>query len=424
MEQQYQTKSGINIYTYKNDNLNGFYLSLFAKGGSMYENEGYCGITHFLEHLSIRNINSRMQGGLYRMLDLYGLEFNASTYPEMVQFYISGAKEHFARAVKILCMLFHPLTLSKAEIDTERLRIKAELREGDTKNSLSEFTAEVLYPDTTLRLPILGTNASLDRITQKRLNELHKSLFSVDNVFFYLTGATDDGAIDTLLQEIQSYDIPRAEKRENLAPITQFFGKRNAAVHIKNADYTLLRFSFDMDMTKVSEAESDLLYDILFTGYNSRFFMEMSENRGICYDISGGLDRYLNIGALYFTCEVKREKLLEAVELSVKILREMKRNLLTKEQIISAPYVDNAYLLYDDIRELNFTFAYDCHILNSGYASLEDRRRAYSSVTPERIREISRLIFTADNCTLTIKGAKKKIPVDTLHEILLSIDEL
>ncbi|MBR2612749.1 MAG: insulinase family protein [Clostridia bacterium] len=423
MERKYQTRSGIDIYTYPNEHLGGFYISLFLKGGSMYEDEKYSGITHFLEHLSIRNINSRMGGGLYRLLDLYGLEFNASTYPEMVQFYISGAKEHFAHAVKIICMLFSPLVLTSAEIDTERLRIKAELREGDTKNSLAEFTSAILYPDTTLRLPILGTNASLDRITGKKLKELQQTLFASENIFFYLTGAVDENAVDTLMREIDLYEIAHGIKRENMAPVSEFFGKRNAAVHVKNADYTLLRFSFDMDMTKVSEAESDLLYDILFTGYNSRFFMEMSENRGICYDISGGLDRYLNIGSLYFTCEIKREKLIEAVTLSVDILREMKEKMLTQDQIISAPYVDNAYLLYDDIRELNFTFAYDCHILDSGYTSLEDRRRAYASVTPERIREVSRLIFTADNCTLTLKGAKKKIPVDQLHEILLTIDE-
>ena len=423
MEKHYKTRQGIDIYTYENSSLHGFYISLFARGGSMFEDEVTSGITHFLEHLSIRNINASMGGELYRTLDLYGLEFNASTYPEMVQFYISGAKENFPRAVKILCMLFSELTLSKSEIDTERLRIKAELREGDTKNSLSEFTAGILYPDTTLHLPILGSNASLDRITGKKLACLHKELFSTENVFFYLTGAVDEGAVETLIREVDSYVLPHAKQRENIAPVSKHFAKREAQVHLKSADYTLLRFSFDMDMTRVSEAESDLLYDILFTGYNSRFFIEMSENRGICYDISGGLDRYLNIGALYFTCEVKGERLEETVALSVEILREMKEKLLSPEQIITAPYVDNAYLLYDDIRELNFTFAYDCHILNSKYTSLEDRRRAYASVTPERIREISREIFKVENCTLTLKGQKKKVDTEALHKLLLALDD-
>ena len=422
MEKKLTTPSGVNIYTYANNHLHSFYISLFAKGGSMYENEQNSGITHFLEHAAIRNVNARMDGELYRLLDACGLEFNASTYNEMVQFYVSGAKEHFALGARILCTLFDELILTKSEIDTERLRIKAELREGDTKNSLAEYTCGVLYPDTSLRLPILGTNASLDRINQKALRAAHEELFAAENVFFYLTGAIDDGAIDALVCEVERRKLSHASPRENVAPVSRYFGKRDAAVHIKNADYTLLRFTFDLDMTIASEAECDLLYDILFTGYNSRFFVEMSENRGICYDISGGLDRYLNVGAFYFTCEVKNEKLESAVRLSVELLRELKHTLLAPEQIIKAPYVDNAYLLYDDARELNFTFAYDCHLLNSGYTSLEDRRRVYAAVTPQRLQELARSIFTVDNCTLTLKGPKKKIDADHLHEILRALD--
>lgn len=423
MEKKIITPQGVNIYTYANNHLHSFYISLFAKGGSVYEDERSSGITHFLEHALIRNVNARMGGELYRLLDIYGLEFNASTYSEMVHFYISGAKEHFALGAKIICALFDELVLGKEEIDTERLRIKAELREGDDKNSLANFSAQCLYPDTTLRLPILGTNKSLDAITRSRLSREQQVLLARENIFFYLTGNVADTDEEILIAELSRHSIPSAQRRKNLAPIPAAFGKRDARVDIKNADYVMLRFAFDMDMTRITEAESDLLYDILFTGYNSRFFMEMSEKRGICYDITGGLDRYLNIGALYFTCEVKLERLEEAVRLSTHLLRDLKQTLLDPEQIINAPYVGNAYLLYDDVRELNFTFAYDCHMLDSRYSSLEDRRRAYAAVTPERIREVARLVFTRDNCSLTLKGPKKKISADSLHALLCSIDE-
>jgi hypothetical protein len=36
-----------------------------------------------------------MNGELYPLLDKHGIEFNASTYSEMVQFYITGAKSNF-----------------------------------------------------------------------------------------------------------------------------------------------------------------------------------------------------------------------------------------------------------------------------------------------------------------------------------------
>jgi predicted Zn-dependent peptidase len=81
-------------------------------------------------------------------------------------------------------------------------------------------------------------------------------------------------------------------------------------------------------------------------------------------------------------------------------------------------YVDNAYMLYDDARELNFTFAYDNHVMDLGYASIDERRAAYESITPEDVRRAAEIIFTSDNLTLTLKGDKKKTDTEALAKIV------
>ena len=86
-EKRTVAKNGIPVYSFTNEKSHSFYISMFLKAGCMYEREDESGITHFLEHVVIRNINKLMDGRLYRELDKYGLEFNASTYSEMVQFY-------------------------------------------------------------------------------------------------------------------------------------------------------------------------------------------------------------------------------------------------------------------------------------------------------------------------------------------------
>ena len=92
------------------------------------------------------------------------------------------------------------------------------------------------------------------------------------------------------------------------------------------------------------------------------------------------------------------------------------------EDLIKAPYVDNACLLYDDARELNFTFAYDAHILGLPYRSLEDRREAYRKITGERMREVARAVFSRENLVLTVKGDKKKLNAEALSSLLRKID--
>ena len=422
MEEVFLTKSGVRVYAYRNPSLHGFYLALYVRAGSLYESEETAGIGHFLEHACIRNVNAMTDGKLYTLLDRYGMEFNAGTYNDMIQFYVSGASECFERGARMITLLFSPLILTKEEVDLERRRIKAEIRESDDKNTLAGFTAGVLYPDSPLRLPIVGTNSSVERLTRKRLEEHRRASFVPQRMFFYVTGNVSDEQIGMLCEAIDRYDLAVGTAVSSPAyPLA--FGKRGAAVQVKQADFTMLRFNFDLDMAAMTEAETDLIYDILFAGYSSRFFLELSEKRGLFYDVSGSVDRYVPVGLLYFSFEVKGRDVEETVHLSVELLRRIKRELLMEEEILRAAYVDNAYLLYDDSRELNFTLAYSSHILGARYRSLEDRIAAYRAVTPERVREVARRIFTADNCTLTIKGNKKKIDTNRLHDILMRLDE-
>ena len=420
-EKKLMTRGGIPVYVLDNSAQHGFFISLFVKSGSLYEDESECGITHFIEHVAIRNVNSIMGGELYRMLDIYGLEFNASTFSEMVQFYMSGASESFRRAADIIVRLFSPISLSTAEIDAERGRIRAEIREADEKNSLPGFTAEHVWEGTSLSRPITGTPKTVGRISRRKLEAYRRQAFGIGNVFFYVTGHVCEGDLEYLISLLDGYTEMCSFNHENIAPIPQNFGKRAASVYLKNADFTKVRFTFDLDMSKLSVAEIDLLYEIVLGGYSSDFFIELSERRGLFYDISGSTERYKNVGTFSFSFELRESKLHEALETSVSLLRSLKEQLLPEDRCMKAGYVANAYMLYDDARELNFTFAYDNHILDSGYAGLEDRRIRYDAITPERLREVACTVFTSDNLTLTLKGNKKRIDTEKIREMLLTL---
>ena len=75
-EREYTSKNGVKVYGYKNPALHSFYISLFVRAGMLYENESELGITHFLEHAIIRNVNKIYGMKLYSELDNRALEFN------------------------------------------------------------------------------------------------------------------------------------------------------------------------------------------------------------------------------------------------------------------------------------------------------------------------------------------------------------
>ncbi len=420
-EKRTAAKNGIPVISYKNENAHSFFISAFLKSGSMYEDEGENGITHFLEHISIRNISKLMNGELYSALDLRGMEFNASTYNEMVQFYITGADKNFKYGAEVISKILSPIVLDKSEIDAERARIKAEIRESNDKTSLAEFTSSAVWEGTSLAYPIAGTLGSVNRITLSKLEAYRRRVFNKDNVFFYVTGNIDDADISYLTDLIGKYDLYDGEEHTNHAPVPSNFGKREPNIKIKNADFTKIRFSFDVDTERVTSTELDLLYDIVLGGYSSDFFVEMSEKRGLFYDLGGAVERYRNIAVFTFSYEVRENKLYDAVSLTCRLMDAYKNDVLPLEKCMKAGYVDNAYMLYDDTRELNFTFGYDNYLLGLGYGSIDDRRGAYASITPERIREVARAVFNKNNLTVTLKGDKKKIDIDRLNKIIFDV---
>ena len=323
MEKQLIAKNGIPIYHYRQDKTHSFYISVFVRMGSMYETEKNSGISHFLEHAVIRNINARMGGGLYPLLDKYGLEFNASTYTEMVQFYISGASHAFPVAAQIIAAVLAPLELSLSDFEAERARIRAEIREAEDRTSLSAFTLREVFGDGALARPITGSGSTVSRISRSGLEAYRRDSVTTENTFVYLTGAYTDDDLATLTGELEKYSLSNGKKRDNIAPVSNSFGKRGGRVALKNSDCCKVRFTFDLDMTRLSLPETDLIHAILVGGYSSELFIEMSEKRGIFYDIDGVCDRYKNIGMLGFSFELRESRLYEAVELVVDLLTKM-----------------------------------------------------------------------------------------------------
>ena len=418
MEEKRIAKNGIPVYSLTNKNNHSFFISMFLKAGCIYESEEESGITHFLEHAAIRNVNKLMNDGLYRELDRCGMEFNASTYAEMVQFYISGSPRHFSTAAEIIAKLLSPIALDRAELDTERNRIKAEIREVGDKSTLAFVAGEEVWKGTSLARPITGTLGSVSGISGTKLERYRQRVYNKNNIFFYVTGNADNDNLSYLTELIGGYELTGTEIHDNVAVVPNGFMKRERNIKIKNADFTKIRYSFDVDMSQVTSAELDLLYDVVLGGYSSDFFIEISEKRGLFYDLGGSVERYRNLAVLSFSYELKESKLYEAAEMTAKLLKGYTENIVEPDRCMKAPYVDNAYMLLDDPRELSFTYGYDNHVLDLGYGCIEKRQQTYDKITPERIREVAALVFRPENMTVTLKANKKKIDAERLEKII------
>lgn len=424
MEQRKVTRNGIEIFCDSGEHLHSFCLSLYLRAGSLYEGEEENGISHFLEHIVIRNINWLMDGGLYPYLDRRGLMFNACTYKEFIQFEITGAKKHLREAIAVFTKLFEPIALPAAEIDIERRRIKAEIREDDERSSLEFFTGGIVWEGTSLAQTITGKSTRLDRMGKKHLQQAHRELFSTNNLFFYMTGCVEEEDIEFLSRSVESFELNEGKKaRRNLAPVPERFFRRNGQIAVKQSKDTLVRFSFDLDTNRCSQAAYMLLYDILFDCENAKVHQALSEQSGCIYSFDPGMEQYSNIGNLYFQYEVQPSRLLESVEIVLELLCGLKQGLGDELDYVKPVYIDNGELILDHASNLNWAQAYEGHILGKTSTRLDERKKAYERVTAEELTGLCREVFRLDNLVVTMKGKKSKRTEQKIRSLLEKLDQ-
>ena len=419
MEKRYITSNGVKLYAYANESLHSFCCSLYVKAGPLYESADENGISHFVEHIIVRNMNALMGGNLYRELDRLGLKLTACTYTELMQVTLSGAPETASRAFEIFASIFGELALTADEIALERGRIKAEIREEDDKSTLDYFTNRIVWQGTPLERTITGTRTVIDRIGKKRLAEEKRKLLSSDNVFVYLTGCVSDSDIRKLISEIEKYSVKNTPlMRDNSAVVPKDMFRRSGDIAVKSADNTVVRISFDVNTAKSSGAALMLLYDILFEGDSCKIYQELSEKTGLIYSYSPYLERYKNVGCLYFLYEVAPAKLYDTLSIVAHVIRSVKEGITDELDYVTAPYTKNRAMLLDDPDDLGWNMAYEAHFLGRDYYSVDDSIAEYGKVTPDDIVSLAREIFRPENMTVTLKGNKKTIDTDKIKEIV------
>ncbi len=422
MEQKIKTENGVEIYGYRNPALHSFCLCLYVKAGPLYENADNNGISHFFEHTAFRSINTALGGELYRRADMLGITINAVTYKEFIQFKITGASEKFRESAEILCEIFTPFSVSRKEIDIERKRIKSELRESDEKNSLEYFSQKIIWKGTSLENTILGKNCVLDKIGITALRGAQERLLSRDNIFFYVTGSYGADDLEYLSSLVDGKKVCKsAEKLENKAEIPKNFAARGGEIYVKNSTEHIVRFSFDMFSERYTTAELYLLYDILFTGECSKLFKGLSDESGMVYSYDASIERYNNIGTLSFLYEVSAKDAIRSVEKVVEILKNLKGGITDELSLTKPAYIYNADILLDEPEELGFQLGYEYKIMGKEFISLAERKKSFEGVTPERMTQIVREIFTPENLVLTFKDNNKKLDTEKIKEIIKTL---
>ena len=379
------------------------YCALSIKCGTRDEEGYHGGIAHFVEHTIFKGTEHRSSSVINSYLDRLGGELNAFTTKEEIVFHATVLKEDLGKAASLLLELATCPTFPEHEIQTEKGVVIDEIHSyKDTPSEdIYDRFEEMIFAGHPLSGNILGTTASVKKISRDELLKFVKEKFLPGSMAFTIVADIDEARMEKdIIKMAEKYfgtepvscpDIP-CRRQPSGEIFDKTISKRN---HQANCVIGALAPSLYQERERLATV---LLCNILGgPATNSILNSVLREKNGWVYGVECGYTQFADTGLVAITlgCDkANLEKCLKAIDkeiaklqaepLSERRLKAAKKQLLGQLAISS----DNGET--------------QCLSMGKGLlaygkiSSGKDNKAMVEAITAEDVQEMAQKIFDSN----------------------------
>ena len=378
------------------------YCGIGIRAGSRHEGIGEQGLAHFCEHTTFKGTQQRSALQILNCLEGVGGDLNAFTNKEETVFYAAVMKEHFAKAVALLCDIVFHSTYPEEELHHEAAVICDEIE------SYNDSPAELIYDEFEnlvfsghpLGHNILGTREQVQAFTADDARRFTHRYYRAANTVFFVHGDIDfKRLLKTLAVKGQEEradstptDVPCATQATAEEPLPPGNAPQHHQAHVMLGCRT---FSY----TDSRRLPLYLLNNILGgPGMNARLNLSLRERHGLVYTVESAMASYSDTGcwSIYFGCDhhdVKR-----CLRLVHRELDRLMQHPLTERQLAAAKrQIRGQIAIACDNRE---QYALDSakHFLHYGSErSIELLLQQIDDLTAPQLQDVAQQVFSPDH---------------------------
>ena len=180
------------------------YCALSIRCGTRDEAGYPSGIAHFTEHTIFKGTARKSAAVVNGYLDRLGGELNAYTTKEEIVLHATVLKEDLPKAAGLLFELATQATFPEREVETEKGVVIDEIQSyKDTPaDEVYDRFEEMLFEGHPLGRPILGTPASVRRISSAELRRFVRERFTPDRMAFTVVADLDEARMEKAVRRI------------------------------------------------------------------------------------------------------------------------------------------------------------------------------------------------------------------------------
>ena len=332
-----RTDSGLQ-YAVKRSGSSVGYCALSIRCGTRDEAGFHSGIAHFVEHTIFKGTERRSASVINGYLDRLGGELNAFTTKEEIVFHATVLKEDLPKAASLLFELATCPTFPEQEVNTEKGVVIDEIhsyKDTPSEDIYDKFE-EMLFEGHPLSGPILGTVASVKKITHDELIRFVKEKFRPEKMAFTIVADIDEKKMErdvlklaakfygeTTLTEASVPSDMTGNSPEAWTGKTKFEKTLNKRNHQANCVIGGFAPSLYQERERLATV---LLCNILGgPASNSVLNYVLREKNGWVYGVECGYTQYADTGmvAISLGCDKSNvEKCINTIEKEIRKLQE------------------------------------------------------------------------------------------------------
>ena len=292
-------------------------FGLFVASGSRHEPAELAGISHFIEHMLFKGTPTRTPLDITRAIEGRGGNFNACTGEESTVYFAHLPYNYLGEAVEILADMYLHASIPADEFAREKEVVLEEIKMyADEPDSVaSENLSCALFPNNPLGLPIVGSAATLDKMTPKGLRAYIRKAYVPSATTAVVAGRFDPAVARALVAEAlgglaKGDPLSIVPVKARPRPVKEVRAERD----IQQVQLALGFRTFGVRAPARKKYAANVFDALMGRSMSSRLFQSVRERRGLSYDIRSQLQFFEEVGGWAVTAGLASDRVPQAVE--------------------------------------------------------------------------------------------------------------
>jgi predicted Zn-dependent peptidase len=403
--------NGLTVVTVEMPHIHTMEVSMFVRAGLRYENLQNNGISHFLEHMMFRG-NRKYPNSIALNMEFenIGRDLRASTLGEYTQYGFSPHVSQLDKGLELFSEFFSSPTFPEIEIERGIILEEyfEELNEEGVNIDINNQACKLLYPDTPMAWPTIGTEETIKSIQTEMLKEYFDRHYVPGNMVLAFAGPIDHAEVIDLSKKYFSglkNGVEPFPKDHFVDSISE--EQKSPGLHFQEDSDS--QIELQVCFRSCSYNNPDFLVLALISrvfddGFTSRLQRVLREERGLVYSVECRATSMSDLGTMDFDVTVRPEKVVEVTSILLKEITTFAKEGPTESELahIKKRYFFDLDSELDDPYKQVVRYAFP-HLYSSEM-SLQEERKLIESITAKKMLEVAEKVFEAKNLNLILVG--------------------